>query len=72
MALNQLIVLNIIKYKYCVNKSRDMSRDHFVPFCTPKSICQVLKSPLALDIWAKANKIGKFNKDNAFVQHFVI
>ena len=46
----ELIVLNIIENKYCVNKSRDMSRDHFVPFCTPKSICQVLKSPLALDI----------------------
>ena len=33
----ELIVLNIIKYKYCVNKSRDMSRDnmsrdHFVLF----------------------------------------
>ena len=25
----ELIVLNILKYKYCVNKSRDMSRDHF-------------------------------------------
>ena len=23
------IVLNILKYKHCVNKSRDMSRDHF-------------------------------------------
>ena len=35
MALNQnlaqrdLIVLNISKQKYCFNKSRDMSRDHF-------------------------------------------
>ena len=32
IALNQdlkLIVLNILKYKYCVNISRDMSRDHF-------------------------------------------
>ena len=35
MALNQnsahkeLIVLNILKYKYCVNKSGDMSRDCF-------------------------------------------
>ena len=34
MALNQnleliVIVLNILKYKYCVNKSGDMSRDHF-------------------------------------------
>ena len=25
----ELIVLNIIKYNYCVNKSGDMSRDHF-------------------------------------------
>ena len=25
----ELIVLNIFKSKYCVNKSRDMSRDHF-------------------------------------------
>ena len=25
----ELIVLNILKYKYCVNKSRDISRDHF-------------------------------------------
>ena len=25
----ELIVLNILKYKHCVNKSRDMSRDHF-------------------------------------------
>ena len=25
----ELIVLNILRYKYCVNKSRDMSRDHF-------------------------------------------
>ena len=24
-----LIVLNILKYKYCLNKSRDMSGDHF-------------------------------------------
>ena len=24
----ELIVLNILKYKYCVNKSRDVSRDH--------------------------------------------
>ena len=40
-----------------------LSRDHFVPFCTPKSICQVLKYPLALDIWEKANKIGKFNNN---------
>ena len=23
------IVLNILKYKYCINKSRDMSRDRF-------------------------------------------
>ena len=35
MALNQnlahieLIVLNILKNKHCVNKSGDMSRDHF-------------------------------------------
>ena len=34
MALNQnleliVIVLNILKNKYCVNKSGDMSRDHF-------------------------------------------
>ena len=26
----ELIVLNILKYKYCVDKSPDMSRDHFV------------------------------------------
>ena len=25
----ELIVLNILRFKYCVNKSRDMSRDHF-------------------------------------------
>ena len=25
----ELIVLNILEYKYCVNKSRDLSRDHF-------------------------------------------
>ena len=25
----ELIVLNILKYKYCVNRSRDISRDHF-------------------------------------------
>ena len=25
----ELIVLNILKYKHCVNKSRDMSRDPF-------------------------------------------
>ena len=25
----ELIVLTILKYKHCVNKSRDMSRDHF-------------------------------------------
>ena len=25
----ELIVLNILNYKYCVNKSRDMSCDHF-------------------------------------------
>ena len=25
----ELIVLNILRCKYCVNKSRDMSRDHF-------------------------------------------
>ena len=25
----ELIVLNILKYNYCVYKSRDMSRDHF-------------------------------------------
>ena len=25
----ELIVLNILKYKYCVNKSGDMSRDCF-------------------------------------------
>ena len=24
----ELIVLSILKYKYCVNKSRGMSRDH--------------------------------------------
>ena len=24
-----IVVLNILKSKYCVNKSRDMSRDHF-------------------------------------------
>ena len=24
----KLIVLNILKYKYCVNKSSDLSRDH--------------------------------------------
>ena len=27
--INELMVLNILKYKHCVNKSRDMSRDHF-------------------------------------------
>ena len=25
----ELIVLNILRRKYCVNKSRDMPRDHF-------------------------------------------
>ena len=25
----ELIALNILRCKYCVNKSRDMSRDHF-------------------------------------------
>ena len=25
----ELIFLNILKYKYCVDKSRDTSRDHF-------------------------------------------
>ena len=25
----ELIVLNILKYKYCVHKSRGMSRDYF-------------------------------------------
>ena len=25
----ELIVLNMFKYKYCVDKSRDVSRDHF-------------------------------------------
>ena len=25
----EIIVLKILKYKYCVNQSRDMSRDHF-------------------------------------------
>ena len=32
MALNQNlahIILNILKYRYCVNKSRDVSLDHF-------------------------------------------
>ena len=28
-AHKELIVLNISKYEYCVNKSRDMSLDHF-------------------------------------------
>ena len=28
-AHKELIVLNILKYKYCVNRSRDISRDHF-------------------------------------------
>ena len=26
---NELIVLNILKYGYCVTRSRDVSRDHF-------------------------------------------
>ena len=34
---------------------------------TPKSICQVLKYLVS----ARANKIGKLNKD-VFVQHFVV
>ena len=29
----ELIVLNILKYEYCLNKSRDMSRDHFAKNC---------------------------------------
>ena len=29
LAHRELIVLNILKYNYCVHKSRDMSRDHF-------------------------------------------
>ena len=28
-AHKEIIVLNILKYKHCVNKARDMSRDHF-------------------------------------------
>ena len=28
-AHEELIVHNIFKYKYCVDKSRDVSRDHF-------------------------------------------
>ena len=28
-AHKELIALKILKYKYCVNKSRDISRDHF-------------------------------------------
>ena len=28
-AHKQLIVFNILKYKYGVNKSRDLARDHF-------------------------------------------
>ena len=28
LAHKELIVLNILKYKHCANKSRDMSRDH--------------------------------------------
>ena len=38
----------------------------------PQSICQVLKSPLTPNIWARANEIGKLNKDNIFVQHCVV
>ena len=34
------------------NGSLNSKRTH-----TPKSICQVLKSPFALDIWARADKI---------------
>ena len=26
---NELIVINILKYGYCVNRPRDVSRDHF-------------------------------------------
>ena len=29
----ELIVLNILRYKCCVNKSRDMSSDHFPNNC---------------------------------------
>ena len=29
----KLIVLNILEYEYCVNKSRDMSRDYFAKNC---------------------------------------
>ena len=29
----ELTVLNILKYKYCVNKALDMSRDHFAKNC---------------------------------------
>ena len=29
LILKELILLNILKHKYCVIKSRDMSRDHF-------------------------------------------
>ena len=39
---------------------------------TPKSICRLLKSPLALDTCARANNIGKLNKGNVFVQPFVV
>ena len=29
----EIIVLGILKYKYCVNKSRDVSRVHFAKNC---------------------------------------
>ena len=29
LAHKELTVINILKYKHCVNKSRDKSRDHF-------------------------------------------
>ena len=32
-AHKELIILNISKYKYCANQSRDMSRDHFAKNC---------------------------------------
>ena len=40
----ELIVLNILKYKYCVNQSHDMSRDQFA------------KNPKLLTNWLPVSK----------------
>ena len=33
LAHEEVIVLNILTYRYCVNKSQDISRNHFAKNC---------------------------------------